>query len=137
MPFTSFQQVIIDFESATPFAERPAPDSSGLPTHAVRLVESQSEQGRSFTLHDGGRPEYTLTSEETERLVALLGQIAVAVPWQSIAGFDGTDYTLVLRRAMSSITFGWWAMTPTGWESVGAVFDYVMDVAKRQREAAA
>ena len=136
MPFTRAQQVIIDFESAIPFVGRPAPDGPGLAAPAVRLVESQSDQGHSFALHDGERPEYTLTCEETEQLVALLGQIAVTVPWQSMAGFDGTDYALVLRGAMSSISFGWWVTVPTGWESVGAVFDYVMNVARRQREAA-
>ena len=43
--------------------------------------------------------------------------------------FDGADYELALRGAMSSLTFRWWVEVPAEWQGVGAVFDYVMAVA--------
>lgn len=108
---------------------------SGLPeplTRTVRLVESKAGQTRTFTLHEERLPEHVLTAEETEKLLLLLQQMAVTAPWQPETGFDGTDYELALRGAMSSMTFRWWGRVPAEWQSVGKVFDYVMSIVDRR-----
>ncbi len=132
MPIRTLQTISIEFGGGGPVSPGSQPDRFPA-TRAIRLVESRTGQPYTFILYDGSRPEYTLAEEETERLLHLLGQIAVMAPWQPCVGFDGTDYELTLKSAMSSVTFCWWVEAPAGWETVGAVFDYVMAVADRRR----
>jgi hypothetical protein len=93
------------------------------------LGESRAGSSRSYTLHEGEGPVYTLSVEETAQLDHLLGQIGVKAPWQGSAGFDGITYELTLQHAMSSVTFRWWIDVPDAWPGVGALFDHVLAVA--------
>ena len=97
----------------------------------ITLVETWIESQRSFALYEGQLPFYTLDDNETDALLHLLGQLTLRVPWDSAVGFDGFTHTLTLKRPMSHAEFQWWVEVPQGWESVGAVFDYVMALAKR------
>ena len=134
MAIRGLQTVTIEFVGAD--LTGPGPQSGGfLRALDIRLVESQAEQGRAFTLHEGSRPVYALTAEETGQLLNLLEQMAVTAPWEALVGMDGTDYELILKGGMSSMVFCWWVEVPREWERVGAVFDYVMAVADRCRAA--
>ncbi len=132
MPIRTFQTISIEFGGGGPVSSGPPPDRFPIP-RAIRLVESRTEQLYTFILYDDNLPEYTLAEDETEHLLHLLGQIAVIAPWQPCVGFDGTDCELTIKSMMSSMTFCWWMETPAGWETVGAVFDYVMAVVDRRR----
>ena len=98
----------------------------------IRLAESKTESEHTFTLYDGTQPGYTLTADESGQLLRLLGQIVVKAPWDAKAGFDGTTYTLMLKGPMSEMRFNWWVQVPKGWESIKAVFDYVMALTERK-----
>lgn len=120
--------IAIEF-AAGPWARQS--EAPAFPGGLIRLVESGTGAERAFAFVDGTRPVYTLTAGETGELLRLLGQMAVRAPWEAAAGFDGCTYTLVLTGPMSEITFSWWVEVPKGWESIGAVAGYVMDLAKR------
>lgn len=107
------------------------PDPPTLPGLLIRLVESRTDATRAFTLMHGTQSVYTLTVDETDELLRLLGKMVVGAPWQAMAGFDGCTYTLILKGPMSGITFSWWVEVPQGWESIGAVSDFVMSLADR------
>ena len=128
MPFRQLTVVTIEFAGAGPFAGGALPGGE-LATGNIRLVESRTGPSRTFILHDGTRPEYALSAAETAQLDHLLAQVAVKVPWEGRAGFDGADYELTLRGAMSSLTFRWWIEPPAEWQQVGAVVDFVLAVA--------
>lgn len=120
--------VTIEFAGAAPFMGH-AQSGGMMSTRNIRLVEAHAGSSREFTLYDGDAPGYTLSVEETAQLEQLLGKIEMKAPWQAHAGFDGTNYELTLQGAMSSVTFRWWLEVPAEWEQVGAVFDYVLEVA--------
>ena len=132
MPFRQLCVVTIEFAGAGLFSGGAQP-AGELRNRDIRLVESRTEQLRTFILHDGTGPEYALSAEETAQLDHLLGQIAVKVPWEGRAGFDGADYELTLQGAMSSLTFRWWIEPPAEWQQVGAVVDFVLVVADGRR----
>ena len=94
----------------------------------IRVFESIENLQRTFTLTADGRPDYTLTNEESERLLDLVGQINVSAPWKGQMGFDGMTSTLTLQGEMSHMTYSWWGDVPAEWQSAGAVFNYVMDI---------
>jgi hypothetical protein len=121
---------VIEFAGAEPITERRQFDE--LPGHLVRLVQLPLGPARTFALTEGKKPIYTLNAGETEDLLRLLGQITVKAPWEAMVGCDGATCTLLLKGPMSEMTFNWWVQVPKGWESVGAVFDYVMKLARRQ-----
>ena len=60
----------------------------------LRLVESQSgtatAEAATFTLHDGARPVYTLTTGEIAEFQGLLQQIALAVPGRRRSGLTAS-----------------------------------------------
>jgi hypothetical protein len=125
----SFVTIVIDLAGSewTRQPERDAP--FGLP---LRLIESKTDAARTFTLVQGTRSVYTLTTGEADEFLHLLGQMAVKAPWEGPAlGCDGCTYTLILNGPMSGVTFRWWVKIPAGWESIGAVADYVLHLAER------
>jgi hypothetical protein len=134
MAILRIQSVTIRFAGATWGAgssSRPSQPARGLQNDLV-VVESQSGQERAFALyHSPDAPSYGLSAEETSELLRLAAHIQVTAPWQGMAGLDGTIYTLTLEGAMSSAAFQWWVQPPSGWESVGALFDYVRGLAQR------
>ena len=134
MPVRTLETIAIEFADADNSPPEVQPKSIPV-ARSLRLVESQINQTGTFTLYDGAVTEYILSVEETEHLLELLGRTAVKVPWQPLVGRDGTDRELTLKGAMSSMTFRWWVEVPPGWESIGAVFDYVKAIDDRQRSA--
>jgi hypothetical protein len=134
MPVKTLETIAIEFADADNSPPELQPKSIPV-TRSLRLVESQINQTRTFTFFEGAVTAYSLSVEETEHLLELLGRTAAKVPWQPLVGRDGTDRELTLKRAMSSITFRWWVEVPPGWESIGAVFDYVKAIDDRQRAA--
>jgi len=120
--------IVIEFGGPA-WAPRPERDAPfGAP---IRLVESEADAARAFTLYHGNRSVYTLTAGETDELLSLLGQMEVKAPWGAMIGFDGCTYTMKLIGPMSDVTFSWWMEVPKGWESVGAVADYVLSLVDR------
>ncbi len=103
----------------------------------IRLVEMQKGTRRAFTLYEGQEPAYTLDEGEVNELHRLLEQIKMQAPWDAAVGCDGAICTLRLVGPMSHAEFNWWVKAPKGWESIGAVFDYVMSLAKRHGYAPA
>lgn len=97
----------------------------------LRIVAAGTAAGRTFALVHDAQPVYTLTPAEADELLRLVGALAPKAPWQAAAGFDGCTYTLALKGPMSGMTFTWWVDVPAGWESVGAVAEYVLGLARR------
>jgi hypothetical protein len=128
VPISQLFVVTIQFAGAAFFTGGAHPDRA-LASRNIRVIESGTGSSRSFTLHEGDEPEYTLSVKEAAQLDHLLGQIGVKVPWQASAGFDGADYELTLQGAKSSVTFRWWMEVPAKWQEVGALFDYVLQMA--------
>jgi hypothetical protein len=100
-------------------------------TLMVCLLESRQDSLPQFALYDGENPLCTLTADETDTLLRLLSQMMVRVPWDAVVGRDGATFTLRLEGPMSHAEFSWWETVPKGWENIGAVFDYLMLLAKR------
>ncbi len=123
-----FVTIVIEF--AAPEWTR-GPERDTLPGLLIRIVESEDDATRSFTLHHGSRFVYTLSGDETNEFLRLLREMVVKAPWDAAVGFDGCTYTLILKGPMSDITFSWWVEVPKGWESIGAVSAYVMRLAER------
>lgn len=126
MPAMSFQSIIIEFaEAAEPFQDSSEKHQGSI----IRLVESVDKH-REFTLMVPKLPSYVLGTDETDRLLELLGQIAIAAPWQGRIGRDGTVHELSLLGAMSHVTFRWWLDAPQEWRSVGELFDHIISMVK-------
>ena len=128
MPFMSQYTVTIYFSNPFQPSQSPPP-AQGL-GQVIQVVESTENQQRVLTLKMPGQPDYILTPEENDRLLELCSKIMVSAPWQAQMGFDGATSTLTLKGAMSEMTFSWWGDVPKEWQSVGAVFDYVMGILK-------
>jgi hypothetical protein len=129
MPIMSLHQVIIELaeEGLAGWGSR----SEMPPGDTIYLVESQAGGARAFTLRTARVPAYTLNPAETEQLLSLLDRIAVPARWHPQVGFDGLTSELTLRAPMSGMTFCWWGEAPPEWQNIGAIFDFVTDVAKR------
>jgi hypothetical protein len=108
-------------------------DTSQLPLDSfgevnIRVFESIENLQKTFTLTAEGRPDYTLSNEESACLLELVSQISASAPWKGQMGFDGMVSTLSLQGLMSQMTYSWWGDVPVEWQSVGAVFNYVMAI---------
>lgn len=123
--------VIIDLTPGVAVPQRPRDQGPHGCTVILRLMESRSSSPLQFALYDGAESFYVLTPDETSELLRLLGQIAFRAPWNAQVGRDGTTFTLQLFGPMSHAEFNWWGRIPSEWKSVGAVFDYVMSLARR------
>ena len=123
----SFVTIAIEFAAE----EWTRPPDPPFPRPGIRLVESRTDSVQTFTLVHGMQTVRTLTVDETDELLRLLGQIVVRAPWEGLAGLDGCNYCLILKGRMSDVTFTWWADVPKGWESVGAVADHVIGLIKQ------
>jgi hypothetical protein len=129
MAVMSFLTIAIEFAGPEWAIERQHHD--GLPGRLIRLVESQAEGNREFAMYDRTQLVYTLTADETDRLLHLLERVVIGAPWEASYGLDGTNFALRLRGPMSEAAFHWWGQVPKGWESIGAVFDHVISLADR------
>jgi hypothetical protein len=130
-----FYSVIIEF--AAPEWSRQHLQTEETFGCVIRLVETQAGSRHSFALYEGQEPVYTLDDDETGSLLRLLGQISLRTPWDAVIGRDGATCTLRLVGPMSHAEFSWWVEVPKEWESIGAVFDYIMSLAKRHGHAPA
>ena len=109
----------------------------------IHITETGTAAPRQFMLHGRGQPAYglpphptnewtePLQAEEVDRLYQLLSQLTVPFSPLGTVGFDGSWSTLNIVSGNHDMHFRWWVDVPNGWESVGAVFDYAMEVAKR------
>jgi len=119
----------------------------------IRLVETSQTKQPQFTLHGYirnrvlGFPELAqhrnyntatgsviwsmpLSSVENARLMTLLDAVTVPLLASSFPGADGTWFTLAVERGSfaGSFRFYWWMKPPEGWESIGAVLDYLLQL---------
>lgn len=124
----SFVTIVIEFDTG---GWNQSSDRLTLGGQPIHLVESRTGATRAFSLLRGTEPAYALTVDENSELLRLLGQIEVQAPWEARIGFDGCTYDLILKGPLTEVTFRWWLEVPQGWESVGAVADYVMSLAQR------
>jgi len=137
----SLQRVIIQLED--PMASARVRSAPPFFTSDIAIVHSVRAPGEGFSLHGRGKPAWDLpnvpspewcallTAEETERLLALLGEIAVPFAPPRLAGFDGSWHILEIASGAHSIRLEWWVDLPSGWESVGAVYDHAVSLARR------
>jgi hypothetical protein len=112
-------------------------------TSHIRIAEAGTAPQRQFILHGRGQPAYglpphptnewtePLSAEESDHLYQLLSRMTVAFSPLGRMGFDGSWHTLNIVSGHSNMHFRWWVEVPEGWESVGAVFDYAMELAER------
>jgi hypothetical protein len=121
----------VNIEFATSPWGRQRSQGGGPHDCTVRLVESRRGPAPQFTLYDGERPLSALAATETNEMLRLLSQVTMQAPWDARVGRDGATFTLRLEGPMSYAEFNWWLEVPKGWESIGAVFDYAMSLAKR------
>jgi len=141
MAIVSFYIVTIEFAGVVNLSE---PHRYRLPVNCdIRLVESLTPSQRQFTVHGHGRPANIplehprktwtepLTAEENDHLINLLEQMRVAYALPEGVGMDGSWNTLTIMSGKHNMSFQWWAYVPEGWESVSAVFDYVLALAER------
>lgn len=127
MPFISQSSVTIYFSNPFQPSQSPPP-AEGL-GQEIQVVESLDNLQRTFTLKAPGQADTLLTPQESDRLLELCSQINVSAPWKGQMGFDGAASTLTLRGVMSEMAFSWWGNAPAEWQSVGALFDYVLTLA--------
>lgn len=50
---------------------------------------------------------------------------------KSMAGMDGTTYSLTFSTFQTSLALSWWVSVPEGWNSVAALMAFLYTVAER------
>jgi hypothetical protein len=148
MAITSFYTVTIKLAHAgasSAYAEGnlDLPKENLFENSRIHIIETGTASQRQFILHGRGQPAYglpphstnewtePLQTEESDHLYQLLSQLMVPFPPLGPVGFDGSWSTLNILSGSNDMHFRWWVDVPKGWESVGAVFDYAMELAKR------
>lgn len=153
MPVTRFITCSIIMAGADTL---PLPEiSEGGQDCVIRLVEASRAKQPQFTLHGYVRNRVldfpaleqhrnynagtgsviwstALSAAEGVQLVALLEAVTVPLMATSFPGADGTWFTLAVERGSfaASFRFSWWMKPPEGWESVGAVMGYILQLAR-------
>ncbi|MFN8490010.1 MAG: hypothetical protein U0350_20655 [Caldilineaceae bacterium] len=151
MPVTRFVTCSIIMAGATTL---PLPEIGESGQDCVlRLVETSRTTQPQFTLHGYirnrvlGFPELAqhcnynagtgsviwstpLSTAENARLMTRLEAVTVPLLASSWPGTDGTWFTLAVERGSfaGSFRFSWWMKPPEGWESVGAVLGYMLEL---------
>jgi len=96
-------------------------------------------------------PQHDWAIVENEQLVATTGEqqallarlLAALDPLPDLAieptsfGSDGTWITFVIQRGDQQTTYRWWASPPAGWSALGAIAQYVQQLADLPREQVA
>jgi len=130
MPIMTLRSVVIElFNSSYTFHDSRRQPQDGLTSQVV----VKEDQSRRFTLEIRDRPPYVFTREEADSLWRLLNQVEIANLWQGEFGLDGIVSELVIQGGVSHIRFSWWGDVPAEWQSIGAVFDYVMAIAQKMQ----
>ena len=138
---TTLQRVLIQFEDPmTSISSRAAPPFF---TSDIALVRPFRAPEEGFSLHGRGKlswdlpsvpsPEWraSLTPEETDHLLSLLGDLVVPYSPPRPAGFDGPWHILEIAGGAHTLRFEWWAELPPCWDSAGALYDYAPSLARR------
>jgi hypothetical protein len=109
----------------------------------IHITDTGTAPQRQFILHGRGQPAYglpphptddwtePLQGEESDHLYHLLSQIEVVFSPLGTVGRDGSWNTLNIVSRGIDMQFRWWVKPPEGWGSVGAVFEYAMELARR------
>jgi hypothetical protein len=130
MPFMSLRFVVIElFNSSYTFHDSRWQPQDGL---TAQVVVKEKQPGR-FTVEIQDLPPYLFSREEADSLWQLLNQVEIVTPWQGEVGKDGMVSELIIQGGMSHIRFSWWGNVPAEWQSIGAVFDYVMAIAQKMQ----
>ena len=137
----TLQRVLIQFgDPMTAASTHSAP-----PFFTSDIVISQPLRtpGQGLGLHGRGKPAWdlptvpspewraSLTSEETDHLLALLEELVVGYVAPRPTGFDGPWHILEIAAGAHTMRFEWWADIPPGWERAGALYDYALSLARR------
>ncbi|MCX6048635.1 MAG: hypothetical protein NT075_26330 [Chloroflexi bacterium] len=120
---------------------------------AIQLIESASTPQPQFTLYGYARnhalslpdleqhPQYDavsqavtwvadLSSAENIRLITLVDAVSAPTPVNVIPGTDGIWYDLTIERTKNRSHFRWWTRPPVGWESAGALVNYMLELSQ-------
>lgn len=129
MPLTRSYHFVITFAEAT---SRDAALDGSI-DRAYRIAESPQHR---WTISEHGQP-VAIDGEQQSQLAQLLAGLA-PLPDPAIApefaGSDGTWVTVVILRGDQQVSYRWWVRPPAGWEALGAVVEFVQQLADAPRE---
>lgn len=151
MPITRFVACSVIF--ARPSAQPKPTLKESSSDAALQLVESASTPQPQFTLYGYVRnhalnlpdleqhPHYDavaqtvtwfadLSSAENAKLLTLVEAVSAPALVNLIPGADGTWYDLTIERMAGRFHFRWWVQPPVGWESAGALVDYLIELSQ-------
>ncbi len=105
------------------------PDTSHHVGRIVSVIAGDQGGQAPYGLYEGQQRLRQLSPEETAELLRLLSDVRVCAPWNVEHGFDGHGDGLIVRDRAYGFIIHWWVAPPPGWETAGAVFDYVVRLA--------
>jgi hypothetical protein len=132
MATTQYHHFIVIFAGA---ANLEAPDFG----RSDRVCQVAESAPRHWSIAEDGQP-VAMTSEQQAHLAPLLATLdplpnPAAQP--TIAGADGTWFTFYVRRGGQQASYRWWASPPDGCGALGAIAQYVEQIADSPRQRAA
>lgn len=133
VPITQFYHIVITFANA----DMPVVAAADASEQLYHLVESPLHQ---WAVWEQGKP-VTLTGEQQTQLAKMLAALA-SLPDPStlppiIPGADGSWTTVDVRRGGIQASYRWWGLPPTSLQALGAITEYVRQLADAPRQEAA
>jgi hypothetical protein len=80
---------------------------------------------------DAIRWQVEFTPEEVRAMKEVLETFSVPVMKKTMAGMDGTTYSLTFSTFQTSLSLSWWVNVPEGWTSVADLMALLYTVAER------
>jgi ketosteroid isomerase-like protein len=134
VPITQFYHVVITFADAGMPPVVAAADTS---EQLYQLVENTAHQ---WTVWEQGQLA-TLTEAQQTQLARMLAALASLPDPNTLPpitpGADGSWTTVDVRRSGNQVRYRWWGPLPTSLQALGAVTEYVRQIADGPRQEAA
>jgi hypothetical protein len=147
MPIMRFVNVVVQPESFGDNPTAPKDMHGDLSLHVVRTDTGFTLFGQTkehmlelpnFREHahykpklDAIRWQAEFTEEEARVMDGLLEAFTVPVMKKTMAGMDGTTYSLTFSTFQTSLSLSWWVGVPEGWNSVADLMALLYTVAER------
>jgi hypothetical protein len=147
MPIMRFVNVSVQPESFGDNPPAPKDMQGDLALHVVRIDKGFTLFGQTkehmlelsnFREHAHYKPKLDtirwqaeFTEEEARSMNELLETFSVPVMKKTMAGMDGTTYSLTFSTFQTSLALSWWVGVPEGWNSVADLMALLYSVAER------